>query len=415
MAAIRISTAQINSTALAGMLDVQRAVSKTQEQITTNKRVTTPGDDPIAAARILQLNQELAKVNQFNQNLSTLENRLQREEVALTGVSDLVFRAQDLITQSGNAALNASQRGFIAVELQSVVDGMAQLMNTQDASGEFIFSGFQGREPAFVKGEDGRYVYQGDDGQRSIVIAPGTSVAVNDAGKSLFVDIASREPNITGSAAASNLASPPASINNVRVENKTAFAEFFPEKVVIQFNDVNDVNPPAANFTVRQVSDGRVLNSNVLYTPGEKIEFGGVSVRIKGDPAPGDSFLVESSNKKSLLGGLEDYISQLKSLTDSSADMASLNQQLGLTLDNLGSAQDRLLETRSSVGSRLNQIDSTRSNNEEFELTVRATLSALSDLDIAKAVSQLAQESFVLEAAQASFARVSRLSLFNFI
>lgn len=411
---IRLSTSQMYSRGLNAMLDVQKAVNKTQEQISTNKRVLTPADDPIAAARILQLKQEKANTNQFNNSLSTLNNRLQREETAIAGVSDQIQKAQELILQSGNAALNSDQRKFIAVELQSLVDGIAQLMNSKDASGEYLFAGNQGKTQPFVKAADGRYAYQGDEGQRFIQVGPVTSIAANDSGFAVFMDIPGVAPGFAVKASQGNTAAPPAQIDGGVVRDAAQFAEFFPESAVIKFEDVNAVAPPGLNYTISQVSDGRVINQNVRYSSGSNIEFNGMSVRIQGQPAPGDTFMVESDSRKGLLAGLEEYIQELQRSGNSAADTERRKQALSNTITNLDSAQSKLLDTRAAVGARLNQVDTARANNDDFDLVVDTALSELEDLDYAKAISQLTQETFVLEAAQASFSKISGLSLFNY-
>lgn len=412
---LRLSTMQMHATGLAGMLDLQKAVSKTQEQIAGNKRVLTPGDDPIASTRILALNQELALNDQYNSNLETLTNRLQREEVAVSGVSDLVLRAQELVTQAGNGALNKEQRGFIAIEMQSLVKSMAQMMNSRDASGEFIFAGYQGKSEPFVLGDDGRYRYAGDEGQRSIQIASATSVASSDSGKEVFVDVKSVVNTVVGHANGGNRGVPPAIIGGERIVDHEAFVEFYPEDVIIEFRPLEEVDPALLTYNIKQASDGRILKENQPYQSGELIEFGGAGVRISGEPAVGDTFIVESSNKKGLLTNLEDFIVSLKDLSDNATDKQELAQQVADTLGNLNNAQTTLLETRSSVGARLNLVESSRSNNAEFELVIKSTLSEIADLDYSKAISQLSQESFILEAAQASFARVSKLSIFKYI
>lgn len=413
--AIRLSSLQIHSTGVRGLLDMQKAVSHTQEQIASSKRVLTPGDDPIATTRILALNQELALNTQYNSNLETLRNRLQREETAIAGIDDLVRSAQELVTQAGNGALNSEQRGFMAVELQSIVEGMAQLMNSRDASGEFIFAGYQGKTEPFVRGDDGRFRYEGDEGQRTINIAAATSVASSDSGKNLFVDVESVANTVVATANASNRGLPPASIGSERIADPEAFAKFFPEDVIIEFRPLNETVPASLNYNVKQVSDGRILSQNKPYVSGEAITFGGASVRIAGQPAVGDTFIVESSNKKGLLTNLEDFIVSLRTLSDSPADRQKLASEISDSLGNLTNAQTSLLETRSAVGARLNLVDNTVDSNAEFELVIKTALSGLQDLDYAAAISQLTQESFVLEAAQASFARVSRLSIFNFL
>lgn len=109
---VRMSTSQLFNRGLNPILDAQTAVSKTQQQIASNKRVLTPADDPIAATRILQLNQEMASIEKYNNSISGLSSRLQREEVALGGINDLIQKAQELVTQSGNGALAGDQRGY---------------------------------------------------------------------------------------------------------------------------------------------------------------------------------------------------------------------------------------------------------------------------------------------------------------
>ena len=412
---IRLSSYQIHQSGLNGLLDMQKAVSKTQEQIAANKRVLSAGDDPVATTRILALKQELLLNSQYNSNLATLSNRLNREEVALTGVSDLILKAQELVTQAGDGALNKEQRGFLAVESHGTIYAMAQMMNARDANGEYIFAGYQGKGEPFVKGDDGRYRFTGDEGQRTIQIAASTSVASSDSGKKIFVDVKSAEPTILGHANTSNRGIPPATIGNEFVLDAEAFADFYPEDVVIEFRPLDEASPPRLTYNIRQVSDGRILVQNEPYVSGEQIKFAGVGVTISGRPAVGDTFIVESSDKKSLLSNLEDFVLSLKTYGDNVADKQMLAKQTATTLSNLSNAQTTMLETRSSVGARLNLVDATLTSNEDAKLGIEEARSALEDLDYASAISQLTQESFILEAAQASFARVSKLSIFNYI
>lgn len=229
------------------------------------------------------------------------------------------------------------------------------------------------------------------------------------------MDIKGAKPSVSLTAGVSNTAVPPAQVTGAQVRDAEKFAQFVPDSAVIEFRPANEVVPPGLNYTVKQLSDGRVLMQNVPYIAGKEIEFAGAVLRVQGRPAEGDTFVLESSNKKGLLEGLEDFIADLKKLGDNSADRVVLADSLATTISNLENAQTKLLDTQSSVGSRMNQIDATLSANQDFELVVRTALSELSDLDYAKAISQLTQESFVLEAAQTSFARISRMSLFDLI
>src|SRR5690554_2420111 len=353
---VRMSTSQLYSRSLNAMLDVQRAANKTQEQISTNKRVLTPADDPVAATRLLQLSQELAGLKQYNNSLSTLNNRLMRSDSALNGLSDLIQKAQELVLQAGNPATNHEQRGYLAVDLQSVIDSMAQLMNSRDASGEYLFAGHQGSTQPFSKGVDGRYQYHGDEGQRFIQVGPVTSIAANDSGYELFMNVRGAQPGVALSAGATNSAHPPASISGGLVRDAERFAAFHPNTAVIEFRPISEVTPATMNFTIRQASDGRVLAQNVPYVAGQEVEFAGLAVSVEGEPAVGDSFRVESTHRKGLLEGLEDCVAQLHQAGDNPQGRERLSQAMDNTLTNLDHAQNQMLKTQGAVGARLNQV-----------------------------------------------------------
>lgn len=412
--AVRMSTSQLFNRGLNPILDAQTAVSKTQQQIASNKRVLTPADDPIAATRILQLNQEMASIEKYNNSISGLSSRLQREEVALDGVNDLIQRAQELVTQSGNGALAGDQRAYIAVELESVVDAMAQYMNSKDAGGEYLFSGNKGSTQPFVKDNEGKYVYQGDQGQRFVQIGPVTSVAANDSGYDLFVNIKSARPGVISSASDGNTAQPPASISKASIRNQELFDKFHPGSAIVEFRPANEINPPGLNYTIKQVEDGRVLAQNIPYVSGREIEVAGMAFRVDGRPAEGDSFTLASTNQKGLLEGLQDYVETLKTSQSGLSDDA-LKAEMNATLENLNRGQDQVLKTTAAIGARLNQTEAAQASNADFELLVSQSLSELADLDYAAAISQLSEESFVLEAAQTTFTKITRLSLFNML
>lgn len=412
---IRMSSMQMFNRGVNSMLDVQKAVSTTQEQIARNKRVLTPADDPIAATRILQLNQEMADMEKYNSSLSALNSRMLREEGALTGVSERLQKAQELVLSAGNAVLNKEQRGYLATELQSVVESLAELMNTRDSSGEYLFAGYQGKTQPFVKDADGRYQYQGDEGQRFMQVGPVTSIAANDSGFQVFMNVDSVKPNVKGTTLATNTSNPPAQLNGLQIRDEEQFARFAPGSAIIEFGPASNVTPAGLNYTVRQASDGKVLASNVPYVPGTEIQFAGLSMRVQGQPAEGDRFMVESSSKKGLLEGIQDFVADLQRLGDNAEDRVVLAESIKTALGNLDNAQVQMLQTRSAVGARMNQIEATQNSNDDFKLTMQKALSELQDLDYAKAISQLTQETFVLEAAQTSFAKVSRLSLFDLI
>lgn len=70
---------------------------------------------------------------------------------------------------------------------------------------------------------------------------------------------------------------------------------------------------------------------------------------------------------------------------------------------------------RATIGSGLKGIDQQTSVIEDTVLNLKSTLSSVEDLDYASAITKMNQQMLSLEAAQSSFAKISQLSLFNFI
>jgi len=84
-------------------------------------------------------------------------------------------------------------------------------------------------------------------------------------------------------------------------------------------------------------------------------------------------------------------------------------------LSELDSLLGGLSMARANIGSGLKGIDQQTSVIEDTVLNLKTTLSSVEDLDYASAITKMNQQMMSLEAAQASFAKVSKLNLFNYI
>ena len=67
------------------------------------------------------------------------------------------------------------------------------------------------------------------------------------------------------------------------------------------------------------------------------------------------------------------------------------------------------------MAGRIVSIETQRAVTEDTELRLTELLQREDDLDYATAVTELTQESVALQALQASFAKLSQLTLFNYI
>ena len=77
--------------------------------------------------------------------------------------------------------------------------------------------------------------------------------------------------------------------------------------------------------------------------------------------------------------------------------------------------QQSLSDATAQVGTDLNVIDSQNNVLDEITLRLKTTMSDIQDLDYTEAITKMNKDQLALEAAQSSFAKISKLSLFNYI
>ena len=94
---------------------------------------------------------------------------------------------------------------------------------------------------------------------------------------------------------------------------------------------------------------------------------------------------------------------------------AAFGTRLGAALLETDSALDRVLAARAGFGSALQELDSNAASSSAAQVEAAARLSALEDLDYAKALSDLERQRLGLEAAQKTHVLTTGLSLFNYI
>jgi len=94
-----------------------------------------------------------------------------------------------------------------------------------------------------------------------------------------------------------------------------------------------------------------------------------------------------------------------------SGDEATVSQGLS----EISTLTDDMALSLADVGSRMNTVDSQRDILADSRLRYQELLSNAEDLDYATAVTKLSAQMLSLEAAQASFAKISQLNLFNYL
>lgn len=430
---MRISSGMIFDAGVSSINRQTASLLQLQQQVASGRRILTPSDDPVAAARALELTQASDVVAQFKRNQDYAISALGLEETQLTSVGDVLARVRELAVQGGNTNLSASARKGIATELRSRFDELLGIANAADGAGQHIFSGFMGTTTPFGGSVDNilagnEIVYQGDDGQRALQVSPSRFIEVSDSGNDAFKRVRNGNGYFATDYASSNTGT--GVVTSGAVTDPAAWKAATSKNVAVQFTmtagvtTYDLVDTVSGNSLLTGAAAPAPLVSQRTFQSGQPIVLGqagpppfnlGASVTINGAPANGDSFSIAPSTSQSMFVTLANLIGALEAPTATPAANAKYINEIGFSLTNLDQASDNVLRVRAQIGSRMNEIESLGSLNEDIGLQYQQTLSNLQDLDYAKAISDLTRKQVDLEAAQQSFFRISQLSLFNYL
>ncbi|HEY8035355.1 MAG TPA: flagellar hook-associated protein FlgL [Methylobacter sp.] len=426
---MRISTVWAQQLSVDAITNQQTKLAKVQQQISSGLKVSTPAEDPAAAVKVLDLNRTITKTNQYQSNIAVARGRLNFEESALSTSGDILARAKDLTVQAMNDSLNSSDRLAIKSEVDQLIQQLAGVANTQNANGEFIFSGDLATVPAFAQNPTtGEYAYQGGLQQRTLQIGPTRQVADGDLGFNVFENINSSSPAADQNGKRSVFNTLKALSDGLGATLNASPAEITGNKFLrygldytgttTKFNLVAGAVTAPIDLSGKKFTDVAALVTEVnnqlvaggfsgaikAQSNGNRIEFASV--------ATGTASSIQINNTSGTF--LTDAgFNNAQSMTGANAQ--TFQSQLANVLTDLGAAQDSFLQARTSVGARLNALDNQESQNGQFVLDSQKTLSQTQDLDYADAISKFQLQSTALQAAQQTFAKIKSLSLFNYI
>lgn len=407
---MRISTNQLFDRSIQGILDNQGDLSDIQQQLSSGKKLLRPSDDPVGAAQVVRLTEELDRIEQFKKNNTLLENSLSQEEAILRNVTEAGLRARQLAIQAGNGINTTEDRAALGIEIGQIRDQVFDLMNTRNADGEYIFAGFQSDAPAFIfdpTAAGNKYQFQGDEGQNEIQISNSVRVEGGDSGKVVFENVLARlQADITGGTAGAS---------SLKIAQQAAFDSFHKGNydAVTAANNVYRGTVNGAGNQIDFINAGTAAAvGSVSFTSGQPFTFNGMEFNVTAAAGQTVEFTLAQPEKKNIAETLNDFFVALDDANISDGDYAKALDNALVGIDN---ALQAVADANSAVGGRLNVAESVLKSNLDLEIANKSARSDIEDVDYAVAVSELSKQETALQAAQATFSRVTQLSLFDFI
>ncbi|MDC9497148.1 MULTISPECIES: flagellar hook-associated protein FlgL [unclassified Pseudoalteromonas] len=409
------------------ILDNQQSVANAQEQVTTGKKYLTTSEAPAAISQGMLYSNKIQTNEQYTKNIDQLTGRLETEETILQSINTNIQQAQELAIQAGNGAYTQDDLESIAAELSEIQKTLVNLMNTRSEDGKFIFSGYQdSTQPYQLDSTTGEYTYNGDQGQHVITIAEGVSIKSSDNGFDTFektdarLNVLDNKAGIPTTTPANNITK-----GTVYVDGQAEFDKF--HQANYNADPATPVSPTANTFnvvttagaTVNDPDTYEILQDGVPLDPPQTgevndntIEFAGIKIGFEG-AAPGQlDFTLEKPHKENVLNTLQSLIT---GLNDGTLEGDDFQQVLADGVVQLQNASEQVVYTQASLGGRMNAVESVSDSNLAQDIQNISNLSDLVEVDMAEAISDLTKQETALQASQATFGRLTNLSLFDYL
>lgn len=396
---IRISTLRATEAGIETLQKRQVQLAESQERLTSGKRVDKASDDPAAAARAERALAGEMRATTSQRAVDASRTAMSLSETAMGDAVELLQQARETMVASGNATYSDEQRRNLSEKLRAIRDQLMSVANRTDGAGTYLFGGQGATTQPFVDAPGG-VQYQGISGERRTELATDLPLTINGDGVFMTartgngVFHTSAAPGVTG-----------AWIDNGQVSDPSALTGSSYE---LQFSVVAGVT------TYAVLQDGvPTAVTAAPYTAGQNIVVDGMSFRISGVPANGDSFTVQpSTSSLSIFDSLDRAITELSSTGRTAAQIA---QGTTDALRDIDQAMAQLQGARAVAGEMLVRIDAETGRLGDQKLANQEQRSAAEDLDMTEAISKFQNQQTGYDAALKSYSMVQRLSLFQYL
>lgn len=381
----RITNKMISNNYLSDMQTNLKGMSKIQNQLSSGKTINRGSDNPTVAARIMQLNTEISSNKQYNSNITDTSNWLDTTDTALSEAGNVLSRIRELMVKAGNGAYDSDEIKSIKTEVVGDIKQLTQVFNTS-FDGSYIFGGTKSTSKPLTVDDNGNISYGDKDGEALSykVTSNATSAfpadaVINDS-KSVNDRIADLNNNV--------LKTDPT--------NKDALDEMTKlNSMLVSFKQIG-------SDLKSEISEGVSVTYNKTATNVLEFHDNGMNKDI--DAKDTLSKIVSDLSKAAKENSEDDATSQ-SALSDINGD----------DLKQLDAIISNLLQTRSSVGTLQNRMESATSTNEDQNYNMTSILSSSGDIDFTEKTVEYSSIQTVYTAALQTSSKVLQKTLLDYI
>ncbi len=124
-------------------------IDKITEKLTSNQMINRPSDDPVSSGTLLDVKSKITSYDQFNVNITKCKSWLEVTSNGLAGISDILDAARNLISGSSSLSIqDPTQRQVMHDQIIEIKKQLIEMGNVQYGD-QYIFGGGNNLVPPF--------------------------------------------------------------------------------------------------------------------------------------------------------------------------------------------------------------------------------------------------------------------------
>ncbi|MGB5750113.1 MAG: flagellar hook-associated protein FlgL [Desulfobacterales bacterium] len=143
---MRVTNSMMSNTITRYLMRQSERLYKVQEQISTQKKINKPSDDPAGMREILDYRNKIATIDQYLENIKRATTRLEFTEITLDVVDDLIGVTRGISQQEAGGTTQS--RALAADQVKDLYNQMVELANSKSGT-NYMFSGHKTDTPPF--------------------------------------------------------------------------------------------------------------------------------------------------------------------------------------------------------------------------------------------------------------------------
>lgn len=181
---MRVTQSMLTNNMLRNLTSSYHKLGKYQEQLSSQKKISRPSDDPVVVFKGISYRTSVNDVSQYQRNMSEVNVWLENTEDALEKAGSSIHRLTDLITQANTGTVTDDDRKKIDDEIEEIKKQLVSIANTK-ISGKYIFNGSDiYNAPVNYDGTNVTMKYNND--AVNIEVSAGIKLQVNYLGSNVF-------------------------------------------------------------------------------------------------------------------------------------------------------------------------------------------------------------------------------------